>query len=147
MKLIWLVCMGLCLGCGTLDPELGPAGAEQPTPHQGTCDLTDSDPDSPVDFALLQDVILQPECSCHVEEGGIGRTEGGLDLEDYDAVLLGGRNSPGNAVIPGDPCESVLVQKLSNTPPFGARMPFRTFQLPPESRQLIIDWIAEGAPR
>lgn len=140
--LLW-AWVGLCVSCGAFDPELGPLN-EAP---ELTCELVDSDPENPVDFALLQTAVLQSECGCHVEEGGIGRTEGGLDLADYDAVLRGGRNSPASAVIPGDPCSSILVQKLSNSPPFGARMPFRTFQLPAETRQLFIDWIAEGAPR
>ena len=44
------------------------------------------------------------------------------------------------------PCESVIVQKLSLAPPFGARMPYNG---PPyftaAELTLVRDWIAEGA--
>ena len=139
------VLIALASGCGPLDPELGSATAIEPPAD--TCAIVDSDPNASIDFEMLRDVVFVAECSCHVETGGIGRTEGGLDLADYDALMAGGRNSPETAVIAGDPCASLLVQKLGNAPPFGARMPFRGFQLADPAQQMITDWIAEGAPR
>lgn len=140
------LCLALLLvGCGPLDPDLGAPQEPPEQPANPNCAIVDSDPTVDVTFEMVREVVLRPECRCHVEAGGIGRTEGGLDLDDHQALLDGGRNSPRSAVIPGDPCESVLVQKLGDSPPFGARMPFRTFALAPEQQQLIIDWIAEGA--
>lgn len=143
MKRLFMLCV--VAGCGTFDPEVG-ASIETDAPPNG-CAITDSDPDAAINFEMLRDIVFRAQCSCHVEAGGIGRSEGGLDLDDYDALMAGGRNSPATAIVPGDPCASVLVQKLTNTPPFGARMPFRGFQLPAPAQQMITDWIAEGAPR
>ena len=62
----------------------------------------------------------------------------GLDLTTYEGVLEGGLSGP--AVFPGDPQGSLLVQKQSgSTPHFG--------QLSQSQLQLVIDWVAAGAPR
>ena len=61
-------------------------------------------------------------------------------------MLAGGQNTGASIVVSGMPCDSLLWQKISPGPPFGARMPFNG---PPflsdEQRRLIGDWIAEGA--
>jgi hypothetical protein len=78
---------------------------------------------------------------CH-----LGRVTSGLDLSTYDSMRAGGTNSGTNIIIPMKPCESILPQKLSPTPPFGSRMPFNG---PPyfsaSQLQVVRDWIAEGA--
>ena len=49
-------------------------------------------------------------------------------------------------VVPGDPCRSIILHKLSATPPFGARMPLDgPAYLSTEELLLVHDWIAEGA--
>ena len=132
----------LLLGCGQLDPELG---AEK-TPTEG-CVLEDSDPSDPVNFGEVRDEIFIPRCNCHTIAGGLGQTVGGLDLSDYDAMREGGRVGKENVVVPGAPCESVIIQKTGEPPPFGARMPLSGLELGTSSRQKLIDWIAEGARR
>ena len=47
--------------------------------------------------------------------------------------------------MPGDACGSILVQKLGDAPPFGARMPLEGPALGAPEIQLIVDWIVEGA--
>ncbi|MBX2810376.1 MAG: hypothetical protein KTR25_01140 [Myxococcales bacterium] len=128
------------------DPELGDNVATR-------CVNEDSDPSK--DVAFRADILSIFEgksgvvnCSCHFpdEVDPIGIEIGGLDLSSYEQLRQGGNNSRENIVIEGLPCESYLLQKLGPNPPFGSRMPFDG---PPmlglRSRQLIADWIAEGA--
>jgi hypothetical protein len=75
-----------------------------------------------------------------------GIEQGGLDLGSITSLRAGGRNSGADIVIAGDPCSSLLVQKLESTPPFGSRMPLDgPPYLEPDEIGLIRDWIAEGA--
>jgi hypothetical protein len=94
-----------------------------PTPVTGTGPLT---------FAGQIGPLLASVCgACHGEIQG-------LDLTSYDSALEGGVSGP--AIIPGDPQASLLVQMQSgDTAHFG--------QLTPDQLQLVIDWIAAGAPR
>ena len=94
-----------------------------PTPVTGTGPLT---------FAGQIGPLLASVCgACHGEIQG-------LDLTSYDSALQGGVSGP--AIVPGDPQASLLVQKQSgDTAHFG--------QLAPDQLQLVIDWIAAGAPR
>lgn len=142
--------------CGTLDPEIGPErvgvpGFEPTAPDGGfgdggePCEIVDSDPDTDVMFPQVLSTVFNGFCSCHTTEGGIGRTLGGLDLADHDAALFGGRRGGALDVVPGDPCASIMVQKISGEPPFGQAMPLGRDPLSAANRQLIIDWIAEGA--
>ncbi len=68
---------------------------------------------------------------------------GGWDSSSYDFVMTSGENAP--VVIPGDPENSLLVQKLEGTQAEGAIMP-PTGKLSDADIQKIIDWIASGAP-
>jgi hypothetical protein len=143
-----LAALLMATGClGVLDPMVGEPLAER-------CANVDSDPDREVSFArdvqpiLLDMVEAQPGCSCHLPgaEDPIGLEETGLDLSRYEGLIKGGKNSLGGVVVPGAPCESVIWQKISAGPPFGARMPFNGPPFLDEAtRQLISDWIAEGA--
>lgn len=143
-------------GCGELDPEVGPDRIsappfERPVPDAApgeepeTCELVDSDPETAVTFMAVRDTVFRDFCSCHTTANGIGRLLGGLDLDDRDAILLGGNTGGASDVIPGDPCNSVLIAKISDTPPFGERMPRGRAPLTAVNKQLIIDWIIEGA--
>lgn len=81
--------------------------------------------------------VLQPECaSCH---GSLG----GWSAADHDSVVNSGDSGP--AVIPGDPEASILAQKLLGTQSFGTIMP-PSGSLSDSDIQLIVDWIAAGAP-
>jgi hypothetical protein len=137
-----------CFGAiDAIDPKVGkPLGAR--------CANEDSDPSHDVSFSkdiqpiLRKDTGVPVGCSCHqpTDPNPIGFQQGGLDLSSYDNLLKGGNNSKSTILLSGQPCSSVLWQKISPGPPFGARMPFSG---PPflsdEARQLIADWIAEGA--
>ncbi|MBE7453150.1 MAG: hypothetical protein HS111_31075 [Kofleriaceae bacterium] len=127
-------------------PEVGP-------PLTGACDGADSDPDTDVSFArdlrpLFDRGRGMGGCSCHTPTNGSpsGIELGGLSLGSVHALRQGGRVSGAAIVVPGDPCASVLVQKLEGTPPFGARMPLDgPPYLTAAELTLIRDWIAEGA--
>ena len=81
--------------------------------------------------------ILQSSCAvCH-------GTFGGWDATTYNAVLNSGDNGP--AVIPGDPDGSLLAQKLLGTQTLGGIMP-PGGAWPADRIQVILDWIAAGAP-
>jgi len=81
--------------------------------------------------------ILRSQCAaCH------GRL-GGWDASTYETVVDSGDNGP--AVVPGDPDGSLLVQKLLGTQTIGGIMPPAGI-LPQDQVQIILDWIAGGAP-
>jgi len=135
-------------GClDPLAPEVGP-------PLHARCLGQDSEPSTDVSFEqdIRRDIFEGEEyhcAACHTPGGEtpIGLEVGGLDLSSYSSLRAGGAISGDQVVIPGDPCASLLVQKLGEAPPFGGRMPLSG---PPfvdeEELQIIIDWIAEGAP-
>ena len=138
----------LLSGCvvETLEPDLGPLRA-------GLCKPEDSDPARDVSYAqdiakLFERPFGKAGCSCH--QPSSPRTSGidvsGLNLGSYAALMRGGNDSHDTIVIPGDPCTSLLVQKTSNAPPTGARMPSDgPPYLSPSEHQLLSDWIVEGA--
>lgn len=114
----------------------------------GVCVPADSDPDKEVSFALdIEPLMDRPSaeggCSCHNSGSS---APSGFDMTSLTAMRRGGSTSGAKIIIAGDPCNSVLVQKLSPAPPTGARMPLVG---PPfwtdEEQQLLKDWIAEGA--
>ncbi|MFN3200693.1 MAG: hypothetical protein ACE366_20005 [Bradymonadia bacterium] len=136
--------MAMLAGCGDeslLAPEVG----EPRIPDGRTCFAEDSDPDVDVSFQVLVAQVLEPRCSCHTISGGLGQVVGRLNLANYDAALSGGVRAGDETIIPGDPCGSALYLKTTDTPPFGARMPFDGTGIRPEEQQMIIDWIADGA--
>ena len=119
-------------------------GPDASVPAATGCN-TDSDPSVSVSFANdVRPLMLRSPggCApCH-----LGRVTSGLDLSSYQSMRRGGINSGTRIIIPGQPCDSILPQKLSRTPPFGSRMPYNG---PPyfsaAELQLVRDWIAEGA--
>jgi hypothetical protein len=81
--------------------------------------------------------LLQRVCGfCH---GGLG----GWEASTYDSIINSGDNGP--AVIPGDIRGSLLAQKLLGTQSIGGPMP-PAGGLSQGQIQLILDWIANGAP-
>lgn len=129
-----------------LDPAVG-------TPLSERCANTDSDLTQTVSYSKDIVPILRgeagPGCGCHIpsiEANPIGFEQTGLSFETYDALRAGGVNTRSAIVVPGEPCSSFLWQKVSPGPPIGARMPYDGPPfLDPAQRQLIADWIAEGA--
>jgi hypothetical protein len=127
--------------CGELDPNIG----EERETIADLCEVGDSDPNTDVSWVEIRDTVFRGRCGCHTNTGGLGQTVGGLNLDDRQAALAGGFRSVETAIVPGDPCGSFVVQKTGPNPPFGGRMPLNGATLEPGLRQLIIDWIAEGA--
>lgn len=128
-----------------LEPDVGPRLA-------GSCDDADSRPGTSVSFSQdIRPLILRPVggCPCHVPSfsgAGPGTQLSGLDLSSFTSLRAGGFNSGSRVVIAGEPCSSIMYQKLSDSPPFGSRMPLNG---PPffsaDELRLLHDWIAEGA--
>lgn len=74
--------------------------------------------------------------SCH---GG----SGGLFLTSVATILQGGDH--GSAVIAGNPDGSLIIQKISDTPPFGDRMPQGGAPVSDADKQTLRSWIQQGA--
>lgn len=132
-----VVVLGGCLDA--IGPDVG-------APLAARCVDEDSDPGTDVSFARDIQPLLKMRCtSCH-SPGGLGFEIIGLDLTSFSALRAGGAVGGSSIVVPGQPCESIIIEKTGEGPPFGARMPLSG---PPfltdAQRALIHDWIAEGA--
>jgi hypothetical protein len=142
--LFTLILVQACLA--TVEPDVGALRA-------GTCKPDDSNPDKDVSYKedllpLFQRPNGMAGCACH--QPSSRRTSGidatGLSLLDYKSLMRGGNASADTIVTPGNPCTSLIVQKVSEAPPAGSRMPSDgpPYMSPPEIL-LLSDWIAEGA--
>lgn len=151
MMRLAIVFLAACTGFG-YEPDVG---ALQPTAPDagftddsgltsiGPCD--DSDPTTTVSFSQHVRPLTAKSpggcLGCH----GTNQTSG-FSIGSYEAMRRGGQTSGTRIIVPGKPCESVLLQKLGVAPPFGARMPYNG---PPfystAELTLLRDWIAEGA--
>jgi hypothetical protein len=141
---IWRLAVVALAGCATMiEPDVGPLAHEP-------CADVDHDPGHDVSFSRdIAPLVDEYHCkNCHTPEAQtpIGFIVGGLDLSSYDTLRAGGVRSMASIVLPGMPCESVLLQKVSPGPPFGSRMPLDGPEfLEDEDLELIADWIVEGA--
>jgi mono/diheme cytochrome c family protein len=80
--------------------------------------------------------ILAARCgTCHGSAGG-------WSADDYDSVMTSGTNAP--VVVPGDPENSLLAQKILGVQVTGAPMP-PSGTLPDAEVRTIVDWITAGA--
>jgi hypothetical protein len=135
--------IGIALA-GCLEPEVGPLLA-------GTCKNADTDPATPVSFSaqILPIFTRSPGgCGCHMPNAagpGIGIQISGLNLGSLSALRAGGLNSGPRIVVAGQPCDSILYEKVYEAPSFGSRMPLGGAPLPAPDLELLHDWIAEGA--
>ncbi|MDZ7680260.1 MAG: c-type cytochrome domain-containing protein [Fodinibius sp.] len=136
---ILLCSLGLILGaCGS--SSTGPnnnGGDDNSGGNNG------SEPPEPT-FSNVQP-IFNDSCGgsgCH-----IGESTNGVRLDSYENVI----NSTGtqygtDVVVPGEPDNSPLIDKISNdNPEFGERMPEGGPPLSDEDISLIREWIANGA--
>lgn len=151
LRLRTLAALVLCsTGCiGALEPDVG-------DPQRERCLNEDSDPGTDVSYSrdifagIFHRGVSNPGagCKCHMpsEPTPIGFELAGLDLSTYAGLRAGGSLSGSSIVVPGQPCDSGIVLKISEGPPFGARMPQDgPPYLTEEEIQLVKDWIAEGA--
>jgi mono/diheme cytochrome c family protein len=93
---------------------------------------------SSVSFSRQVAPLLQTRCQvCHNQK----TTFGGWDSTSYQSVTSTGKNGP--VVIAGDITNSILAQRVTGTQ--GAAMP-PTGKLSEAETQIILDWIAAGAP-
>ncbi|MDX1599968.1 MAG: c-type cytochrome [Anaerolineales bacterium] len=80
--------------------------------------------------------IFERACtSCH---GSLG----GWDASTYQSIISTGDNAP--VIVPGDPSNSLLAQKLQGTHTQGDIMP-PSGKLPQAEIELILEWIEAGA--
>lgn len=136
--------LALLTACA-LEPDVGPRLA-------GVCDNTDTQPRTSVSFSRDIRPLISRQvggCGCHLPSSvgaGPGTVLSGLDLSSFMSLRAGGANSGARVVVAGEPCASIMYQKLSDSPPFGSRMPLNG---PPffdaDQLRLLHDWIAEGA--
>jgi len=129
--------------CSAIQPEVGERLA--------ACVDADSDPATPVDFKTQIRPIIdgrvagpRPCAECHYASRRPEGVSSQLNLETLVSLRKGGARSPDSTVVRGQPCRSVIVQKLRGTFD-GGRMPLGGPYWSPEQIQLMIDWIAEGA--
>lgn len=93
-----------------------------------------------VSFAKDVAPILAGKCgNCHDAD----RASGGLRLESYATLEVGGRSGP--LLVPGNPNASLLMQRLASPNPM-ARMPRNGQPLSQDELRTIAAWIAAGAP-
>jgi mono/diheme cytochrome c family protein len=123
-----------------LDDEVPEADAEaeqEQEVDEAEAEPTEEPAAAEISFAANIMPILDSRCvDCHGTDGGWG-------AEDYDAVMNTGDNAP--VIIPGDVDGSLLAQKLLGTHEEGDPMP-PLRALNDELIQIILDWIAAGAP-
>ncbi|HSG17595.1 MAG TPA: c-type cytochrome [Anaerolineae bacterium] len=110
------------------------SGTAQPTPEPEATEEPEE-----ISFAANVMPILESRCAdCHGSDGG-------WDAATHDSVINSGDNGP--AVVPGDVEGSLLAQKLLGTHEEGDIMPPPPIRpLNDELIQIILDWIAAGAP-
>lgn len=95
---------------------------------------------SGVSFADGVAPVLVENClGCH----GAGRASAGLSMASFEKLLEGGQS--GSVIEPGQPADSLLVQKINGTAVDGQRMPLRRAALAPEVIERISAWVAAGA--
>jgi mono/diheme cytochrome c family protein len=93
---------------------------------------------APGQVSFAADVMPIFEAECAVCHGSLG----GWDASSYEAVMTTGNNAP--TVIPGDPENSLLAQKMLGTQTIGGIMP-PSGLLSEEEIQIILDWITAEA--
>jgi hypothetical protein len=134
-----LICLSLGACLSELEPNVGPVIA-------GQCKNEDSDPEAEVSFTDEVLPMLQMGCGCHdPKSGGSAIDTTGFAVGSRREVMRGGNKSSDKIVIAGDACGSVLVQKCSEAPPFGSRMPISGPYFTSDEMSILRDWIIEGA--
>ncbi|MGA7669778.1 MAG: c-type cytochrome domain-containing protein, partial [Nitrolancea sp.] len=118
-------------------PRMMGRGSGSPPPTVTIAPTVPPSSDAPVSFSRDILPILTSQCgSCH---GG----QGGLWVLSYEQLMVGG--SSGAVVMPGNPDQSLLYQRITGqTPP---QMPLNSPPLTASQIDAIKGWITEGAPK
>jgi hypothetical protein len=128
LVLLTVLVLSGCSDMGT-DPPLPPEGAPAKEDSPATVSFSQT----------IRPIFANPSVGCIGCHGGTN----GLSVGTPADLLRGGLHGP--AIIPGNSAQSLLVQKLSASPPFGEQMPLGGTPLPDASIQLIRTWIDQGA--
>lgn len=85
--------------------------------------------------------IIEKECGgqCHLE-----KQKGNWSMASYEDMMTTGDHAPNN-IIPDDPDNSLLAQKLQNKQTIGEMMPTDR-PIKQDQISLIVEWIRAGAP-
>jgi hypothetical protein len=147
-----LLLIGLLSACGSQATKTVVPASEPTEPVAAPTQSVANTPSSPVPptealarqassqgatVSFANDILplLNNRCAnCH----GGNRTEEGLNLLSYAAIMSGSKN--GAVITPGNADNSLLVELLVNQ-----EMPKRGAKLTPIQIQPIIDWINQGA--
>jgi hypothetical protein len=143
MRSWWLLFVVATSCVQPLEPDVGP-------PLRAPCQNAAHGPSRVVRFSTdIAAIVDEYHCKdCHTPTGAtpIGVDVAGFDISSYATLRAGGVRSGMQIVVPGQPCQSVLLQKVSAGPPFGARMPLANAPyLGDDDLQAISDWIFAGA--
>ncbi len=95
-----------------------------------------------VSYSKIVFPMIKAAClPCHTEDA---MNPSQLYLDTYEGLMTGGKH--GKPVQPGDSRKSLLIQKLTSTPPFGDPMPLkRKSLLGMDTINIIQTWINQGA--
>ena len=133
-------------------PKVGPLVPDAMT-LTGVCPIIPGDPcgDSNLTAEVSFSRDIQPRIHRTTPDGCMSHTLMPtqptvlFDVSTYSSLRKGGVHSGANIIADCRPCDSILVQKLSDRPPFGAQMPMTTTHWSDVDMTLLRDWIAEGA--
>ena len=130
------------------DGAIALTDGQMPPVHDSgpSCGIKDSNPSKDVSFKDDVWPILEV-CSCHssADDEQFGILESNLTIDNYVTLRQGGDRTGANIIVPGNACDSIMLQKLSETPPFLNRMPNGGPYLSVAQRTILADWIIEGA--
>lgn len=96
-----------------------------------------------IDFNTQIQPILSENCyACHGPDDA--KMEGGLRLDKRELALKGGES--GDAIVPGDPGKSLIIERITHADPKEVMPPpKKKAALKSEQIALIRQWISEGA--
>jgi Planctomycete cytochrome C. len=113
-----------------------------------TSDALSQDTQSPkkskISFSNDVFPIIKKRClPCHASDS---ENPSEFFMESLPEIMKGGKH--GNPIIPKKGDESILVQKIKPTPPFGEQMPLMSKKkLTDEEIELFKTWIDQGAKK
>ena len=151
--LVVLMALGAALGCG------GDESSGEPTDASVSAAQEAGPPPAATHFSEIYAALFpsttNARCNfCHsmpASEASNGKLSVGMDAQTAHAALVGKSSASAKCmgrplVVPGHPETSLLLQKLSATPPCGSRMPVGGAALSDAQLEQIRSWIAAGAP-